>query len=103
MSGILRKGQMQSFNSREQLLLQYHKYSNYTSILKDKDIYLAILLYFILTLMQMSFDGIFPSLLSNRKMFGGFEMDITDISFINMTTAPIALCPCRQYCCFIHL
>lgn len=96
MSGILRKGNLQSCDSHEQLLLQYHKYSSYTSILKDKDILLAILLYFFLTLDQMSFDGLFPSVLANRKQFGGFAMDIADISFINMATAPISLCPSKH-------
>lgn len=41
----------------------------------------------------MAFDGLIPSVLSNRKKYGGFGMDIADISFINMSTAPIALCP----------
>lgn len=98
MSGILRKNSLSSCDSHEQLLLQYHKYSSYTSILKDKDILLAILLYFVLTLVQMAFDGVFPSVLANRKKFGGFGMDIADISFINMSTAPIALCPSTSLC-----
>lgn len=103
MSGILRKNNLASYDSREQLLLQYHKYSSYSSILKDKDILLAILLYFILTLVQMAFDGVFPSVLANRKKFGGFGMDIADISFINMSTAPIALCPSNKLGCKLSI
>ena len=93
MSGILRKSNLTSYDSHEQLLLQYHKYSSYSSILKDRDILLAVLLYFILTLVQMSIDGLIPSVLSNRKIYGGFEMSIADISFITMSASISTLCP----------
>lgn len=96
MSGILRKSGIESCDSHEQLLLQYHKYSSYSSILKDKDILLVVLEYFLLCLVQMAFDGIIPSVLSNRKELGGFSMDIADISFINMAIAPVALVPCMH-------
>jgi hypothetical protein len=91
---ILNKGSMQSYNSHEQLLLQYHKYSNYLSILKDKDILLTIILYFILTFVQMAYDGIFPSVLANKKIYGGFEFDSDAIGYLQMAVSPLSLTTC---------
>ena len=62
--------------------------------MKDKDILLSIIIYTILTFTQMSFDSLVPSVLANKKIFGGFEMNIKNISFIQMTTSVIALSSC---------
>lgn len=81
-------------NEHELLLLEYHEKSSYSTLLRDKDVLLSIVVYTILTFVQMSFDSLVPSVLSNRKKYGGFEMNIKDISFIQMTTSLIALSSC---------
>ncbi|CBK23253.2 uncharacterized protein [Blastocystis hominis] len=90
-SGILRKGSKDYINSHEQLLLQYHKYSKYSSILKERDVLLTVLLYLLLSLCQMAFDSLFSPVLANKKIYGGFEMSSEEISLILMVASPIAL------------
>ena len=90
-SGILRKGSKDYINSHEQLLLQYHKYSKYSSILKERDVLLTVLLYLLLSLCQMAFDSLYSPVMANKKMYGGFEMSSEEISLILMVASPIAL------------
>lgn len=95
-SGILRKGSKDYINSHEQLLLQYHKYSKYSSILKERDVLLAVLLYLLLSLCQMAFDSLYSPVLANKKIYGGFEMTSEEISLILMVASPIALVTSKQ-------
>lgn len=87
-------------NEHELFLLNYHKNSSYSTLLRDKDVLLSIVIYFILTFTQMSLDSLIPSVLSNRKKYGGFEMNIKDISFVQMTTSLVALSSCLFICHF---
>lgn len=91
LSGILRKGSKDYINSHEQLLLQYHKYSKYSSILKERDVLLAVVLYTILSLAQMAFDSLLSPVLANRIAYGGFDMSSQEISLVLVVASPIAL------------
>ena len=89
-SGILR------INSHEQLLLQYHKYSKYSSILKERDVLLSLLIYLFVSFVQVTIDSLFSPVLANKKMYGGFEMSSVQISLILMVASPIALVTSMQ-------
>lgn len=91
LSGIFRKNPLDGYDSHEQLLLQYHKYSKVSSILKDRDILLAVCIYFINSFVQMVFDAVFPSILVNKRQFGGFEMALSDVSTLQMMASPISI------------
>ena len=90
MSGILRKNPMEGYSSREQLLLQYKKYSSYGSILKDRDVLLSILIYSVHTFLQMAYDGLLPNVWVNHKDVGGFEFETQSIGYIQMTSCPMS-------------
>ena len=68
MSGILRKNPMEGYNSREQLLIQYKKYSSIWSIFTDRDVLIAVLM-------------------------GGFEFETKSISFITLISSPMSFTP----------
>ena len=91
LSSILRKGSKDYINSHEQLLLQYHKYSKYSSILKERDVLLAVVLYTLLSLAQMAFDSLLSPVLANRIAYGGFDMSSQEISLVLVVASPIAL------------
>ena len=95
-SGILRKGSKDYINSHEQLLLQYHKYSKYSSILKERDVLLSLLIYLFVSFVQVTIDSLFSPVLANKKMYGGFEMSSVQISLILMVASPIALVTSMQ-------
>lgn len=91
LSSILRKGSKDYINSHEQLLLQYHKYSKYSSILRERDVLLAVVLYTLLSLAQMAFDSLLSPVLANRIAYGGFDMSSQEISLVLVVASPIAL------------
>ncbi|KAK8828911.1 hypothetical protein WA538_000914 [Blastocystis sp. DL] len=93
LSGILRKNPLEGYDSHEQLLLQYNKYSSYSSILKDRDVLCAVLLYGFHTLAQMAFDSLLPSVLVNERAKGGFELDSRVIGYIQMASCPLSFSP----------
>ena len=95
-SGILRKGSKDYINSHEQLLLQYHKYSKYSSILKERDVLLSLLIYLFISFVQITVDSLFSPVLANKKIYGGFEMSSVQISLILMVASPIALVTSEQ-------
>ena len=95
LSGIFRKNPLDGYDSHEQLLLQYHKYSKVSSILKDRDVLCAVLLYGFHTLAQMAFDSLLPSVLVNERAKGGFELDSRVIGYIQMASCPLSFSPRR--------
>lgn len=107
MSGILRKNPLEGYNSREQLLLQYKKYSNIWSILGDRDVLISVVLYSLHTFSQQGFDALFPNVLVNRKSMGGFEFDTKSISFITMVSSVMSFTPSKsigvKWTCFLTI
>ena len=93
MSGILRKNPMEGYNSREQLLIQYKKYSSIWSIFTDRDVLIGVLLYSLHTFSQQGFDALFPNILVNHKSMGGFEFETKSISFITLVSSPMSFTP----------
>ena len=69
-SGILRKGSKDYINSHEQLLLQYHKYSKYSTILKERDVLLSLVIYLFISFVQITMDSLFSPVLANKKIYG---------------------------------
>ena len=88
---------MDRCNSREKLLLQYKKYSNFWSILSDRDVLLSILFYSIHSLSQSGYDGLLPNVLVNHKSMGGFEFETKSIGFVQMMSSPMAFTPSNHF------
>ncbi|KNB46855.1 tansporter, major facilitor subfamily protein [Blastocystis sp. subtype 4] len=93
LSGILRKNPLEGYDSHEQLILQYSKYSSYSSILKDRDVLMAVIIYGIHTFAQMSFDALIPNVYVNKQEYGGFQFPVDAIGWIQMTAFPLSFAP----------
>ena len=89
---------MEGYDSLEQLILQYSKYSSYSSILKDRDVLMAVIIYGIHTFAQMSFDALIPNVYVNKQEYGGFQFPVDAIGWIQMTAFPLSFAPsmCRN-------
>ena len=82
---------MDGYNSHEQFLLQYYKYSKYSSILQDRDILFSVIVYVIHTFNQMSFDSLIPVIWVNTLSYGGFEMSLQEVGLFQTMASPVAL------------
>ena len=82
MSAILRKTPSKDFSSREQLLLQYNNNTGYSSVFRNRDLFLAVAIYSLLAFYQNCYDTIYPLTLANPREYGGFDMDAVDESWI---------------------
>lgn len=82
LSSILRKSSSKSFTSYEQLLLAYDEHGKYNSMFRNRDLILAVIIYGMASLCQISFDSIYPLTLMNSRKYGGFEMNAVEEGWV---------------------
>ena len=85
----------ESISSHEQFS-QLTQATSFWSLLKNRDLILAVFSYGFSTFAQMSFDTIFPLLLANKKQFGGFEYDAVAESWISTFSTSLQVFSCIE-------
>lgn len=90
----------ESISAHEQFS-QLTQSTSFWSLLKNRDLILAVFSYGFSTFAQMSFDTIFPLLLANKKELGGYAYDAVTVSWICTFSVGLQIACCINLLSFV--